>query len=77
MRERKQTGRLEYSQTVRPNHLLSLSPSNNQAGVQGSWKYLDAAFVHDNGYQEASDTDRQERGVGKLGMRMGSKIILI
>lgn len=34
VRERKRAGRLDYSQTVRPSHLLSLSPSNSQAGVQ-------------------------------------------
>lgn len=46
---------MEYSQMVNPSHLLSLSPSNSQADVQSSWKYLDAACVHGNGYQEASD----------------------
>lgn len=57
---------------VSPNHLLSLSPSNNQAGVQSTWEYLDVACVHDSGYQETSDTDRQERRVDKLEMRIGS-----
>jgi len=72
VRESKQTGRLEYSQMVSPSHLLSLSPPNSQSGAQSSWKYLDAACVHDNGYQEALDTDRQERGVAEVVIRMGS-----
>lgn len=50
----KQVG-MEYSQMVSPSHLLSLSLSNSQGVVQSSWKYLDAACVHGNGYQEASD----------------------
>lgn len=40
--------------------------------MQSTWKYLDVACVHDSGYQETSDTDRQERRVAKLEMRMGS-----
>lgn len=51
---RKQVG-MERSQMASPSHLLSLSLSNSQAGVQSSWKYLDAVCVHDNGYQKASD----------------------
>lgn len=46
---------MEFKQMVSPNHLLSLPLSNSRGGVQSSWKYSDAACVHGNGYQEASD----------------------